>query len=487
MRRINSIQRTLKGAGRPESQFRCTLDGLLEGVQIIRFDWTYLYLNPAAARHARRMPQELIGKKMAEVFPNIRRTEVFQALQTCMAKRTRKRLETEFTFPDGSKATFEISIEPAPEGLIVFSNDITERRRAENERAEAAVLLARAQELASVGTYEINFDPAVPWSTQKMRIVGPQTFGEPMTADEYVSQWVHPADREHVRQLLENAFRNGARYEAEYRLVRPDGAARYVHSMAEPLRGHGGKILKYVGAIQDVTERRHLEREVLRISEHERGQIGRDLHDGLCQDLAAIEFRVIELKFAAQRRSKHCAAELEKIAKSVRDAIAETRTIARGLSPVKIGADGLMKALRELAESTQKNFKIACAFHYPASVAIHDNVVATHLYRIAQEAVQNAIRHGKAQRIDIELFKQNARIVVGVKDNGVGLAPKRKNGGLGLRIMQYRAGAVHGSLVVQHGPQGGTEVICSLDAPNDEERPRRFKQRSTTTPRIARA
>jgi signal transduction histidine kinase len=206
-----------------------------------------------------------------------------------------------------------------------------------------------------------------------------------------------------------------------------------------------------------------LEKEVLEISEREQSRIGQDLHDGLCQHLAGIEFRLLGLKQKLEGRLKNLAGETTELARLVRQAIEETRTLARGLSPVMLKAEGLMNALHELAMSTEKAFNVSCSLNCPSPILIHDNAVATHLYRIAQEAVQNAIRHGKPKFVVINLFAQNDRVVLGVRDDGVGLPrTPRKHKGMGLHVMQYRAGMVGGSFVVQREPQGGTSVICSL-------------------------
>jgi signal transduction histidine kinase len=154
----------------------------------------------------------------------------------------------------------------------------------------------------------------------------------------------------------------------------------------------------------------------------------------------------------------------------VREAISQTRFLARGLSPVVVESEGLMSALQELADYTERMFRVACGFVCENPVLVHDHAAATHLYRIAQEAISNAIRHGKARRIEIHLKASEKRITLLVKDHGIGLPPAASPAsnrapaprGLGLRIMQYRAGIIGGSLAIQHDPDGGTSVVCSV-------------------------
>ncbi len=220
----------------------------------------------------------------------------------------------------------------------------------------------------------------------------------------------------------------------------------------------------FTGFVRDITERKRLEQEILGVSEREQRRIGQDLHDGLGQHLAGTELmsQVLEEKLAAKKLETE-AARAGEIAGHVREAISQARSLARGLSPVVLESEGLMSALQELAAGTEKMFRINCQFQCRPPVLIGDHAVATHLYRIAQEAVSNAIKHGKTKQVEIRLQAAGEKIILMVKDYGVGLPkilPEKR--GMGLRIMQYRAGMIGGTLVVQRDLDGGTSVICSV-------------------------
>jgi len=216
----------------------------------------------------------------------------------------------------------------------------------------------------------------------------------------------------------------------------------------------------------DITERRRLEQEILQISDLEQRRIGQDLHDGLCQHLAAIELMSEILEQRLARKSKSDAARVEEIARQVREAISQTRLLARGLSPVVVESEGLMSALHELAEYTERMFRVACEFRCPKPVLVHNHATATHLYRIGQEAISNAVRHGKAKRIVIRLGRIGDQMRLEIKDNGSGLpADLSQAKGMGLRIMRYRAAMIGGSLSVQSQAEGGTLVTCSIQNP----------------------
>ena len=218
----------------------------------------------------------------------------------------------------------------------------------------------------------------------------------------------------------------------------------------------------FTGFIRDITGRKRLEKEILEISEREQRRIGQDLHDGLCQHLAGIELmsQVLEQKLA--RRSKAAAARAGDIAKNVRDAISHTRLLARGLSPVTLESEGLMSALQELALNTEKIFHVACRFDCHPPVLVSDYPAATHLFRLAQEAVSNALKHGKAKRILIRLKEERGRLALSIIDDGSGFPtqiPKSK--GMGLRIMQSRAGMIGGTLAIERNAVGGTSVTVA--------------------------
>jgi two-component system, LuxR family, sensor kinase FixL len=219
----------------------------------------------------------------------------------------------------------------------------------------------------------------------------------------------------------------------------------------------------FTGFIRDITERKQLEKEILEISDREQRRIGQDLHDGLCQHLAGIELMSQVLAQKLTPKSKVHAQQVADIASHVRDAISHTRSLARGLSPVTIESEGLMSALNELATNTEKMFHVPCRCDFDEPVAIHDHAAATHLFRIAQEAVSNAIKHGKASRLVISLRAVRGRIILKVSDNGSGFPAKQTNPkGMGLRIMQSRAGMIGGTMAIERNRGGGVDVTCAV-------------------------
>lgn len=211
-----------------------------------------------------------------------------------------------------------------------------------------------------------------------------------------------------------------------------------------------------------VIDRRQLEEELLAISGREEQRIGQDLHDSVCQQLAGIEFRnsVLVQQLAKNEEAR---AEAILIGELIRDANRQARFLAKGLSPVQLDANGLMSALEELTSNASKLFNISCRFECPRPVLVGDNAVATHLYRIAQEAITNAVKHGQAKCVVVSLSDSVGQLRLRIWNDGAefiaGASPK---GGLGLRIMQYRAEMIGATLKIVSANGKGTTVACTL-------------------------
>ena len=209
---------------------------------------------------------------------------------------------------------------------------------------------------------------------------------------------------------------------------------------------------------------RRLEKEIVTISERERERIGQDLHDGLCQYLAAIGCAAASLESDLDRLKLDDKARLAGELRSLlEDAVMETRNLARGLVPVETSAHGLTSALEELTFSVTRLARIDCRFEQTDEVNITEEVTGNHLFRIAQEAINNAIKHANAQRITVTLGASENAITLDIRDDGVGIDNlPAGNRGMGLNILQYRAHCLGGDVRVESLPQGGTRVACRV-------------------------
>ncbi|MHA3770069.1 PAS domain-containing sensor histidine kinase [Verrucomicrobiota bacterium sgz303538] len=268
------------------------------------------------------------------------------------------------------------------------------------------------------------------------------------------------------------------RYEDEVRRLLTDPKLRHVETISQrrdgelldvsiwraPLYESQSTLTGSMAIIMDITERKRLERALLDASEREQRRIGQDLHDQLCQQLLGVACMLKALAINADRNAPLNPAELHNAAHLVNQSVQQTRDIARGLHPVEFDAEGLMSALRELAERTSA--VVPCELQCKRPVLVNDPDSAMHFYRIAQEAVTNALKHAQASRIIIRLSEDADRILLEILDNGRGMEGNGTRGrGLGLDIMKYRAHAIGGRFRLETQPSGGTRVACSIPKP----------------------
>jgi len=274
-------------------------------------------------------------------------------------------------------------------------------------------------------------------------------------------QQIHPDDKMRWSEEAAEMFLSGKPLRSAYRVIARDGRVLWFQCEAKMIRREDGRPWFIHGVGFDITERKGLEEAILEISAREQRRIAQDLHDGLGQHLTGIAFMSKVLEEKLSDKSLPEAEEAAKIVKMVNQAIDNTRQLARGLHPVAAEPLGLMSALKKWANEVEGLFHIGCSFRCERPLAIHDANLATHLYRIAQEAVNNAIRHGKSRNIVIGLSGKNGAGMLTIQDDGDGFPKKPINQpGVGLSIMNYRADMVGGSLKVQPNQDRGVTVTC---------------------------
>jgi two-component system, LuxR family, sensor kinase FixL len=264
--------------------------------------------------------------------------------------------------------------------------------------------------------------------------------------------------RRTATELRQQARQEGRTQETfPHRLA--SGALRTVEVHSSPVQVKGRPLLFSI--IHDITERKMLEREILDISETERQRIGRDLHDSLGGMLtgAALLSKALAHRLATKATAE--AALAEEIVRCINDSIGQARAAAHGLFPVELNAGGLVAGLREFAAETTKRSGIPCRLKAAKGLLISDASVASHLFRIVQEAVNNAIRHGEARHVSIHLGRTGDQIRLEIRDDGKGLPARQVVGrGLGLRTMKYRAGIIGARFALESANGHGTVVSC---------------------------
>lgn len=279
-----------------------------------------------------------------------------------------------------------------------------------------------------------------------------------------ILNFIYPEEEKGMQKVLERLQKGENLIEFENHLKTRNDGRRLISWSNTTLKNSEGEIEHMIATGIDMTERKELEREILEISNKEKLRIGQDLHDGICQELTAIELMSQVLEQKLSKKAPAEAVLAGKVADNVRRAVVNTKNVARGLTPVVLEASGLASALEELSGIVSRLYPVECTFKAEESVTIKDNGAATHLYRIAQEAATNAIKHGKASRIEIKLRPEGPdQMGLEIKDNGTGFPSGFENAkGMGLKIMKYRARMIGSTIEFKRGRNKGASVLCTF-------------------------
>lgn len=392
------------------------------------------------------------------------REAVEAAISTALAVPGIHRVEFRFRAPDGSERWLASTLQRylqaggEPAGLAGASRDITVRKRfyrdlADKEQRLRTVLetepecvkivdsegILRMMNPAGLAMIGVDSDQAV---------IGRPAIG--LVAPEYRAAFA----------ACQRRVMAGHTETIEFEFAGASGRRRWVESKVAPLRDPSGEIVAQLSVTRDVTERRELLQEVIEAASREQERIGHDLHDGLGQELTGISLMLKALQGRVDRKPEELRRELDEILRLVNHALGSTRSIARGLSPAALERGGLTEALRSLVGQARERFGLRIRLTVRAGDGYPPPAVALHLYRIAQEALSNAIRHSAASRVTVTLHETAGRIRLRIADDGRGIHGGDTNGGgLGLRIMRYRAQLVGAQLDVGRAPRGGTAVV----------------------------
>ncbi len=338
-----------------------------------------------------------------------------------------------------------------------------QRKQMEEKLRKSEASLEEAQRIAKIGNYIWNSDKdQLTWSQGTFLIFGLKPGKFEPSFQKFID-FIHPEDKRRVTEIIKEAIIKKTGYNVEYRIVLKDKTERMLRDDGEVRCDEHNKPVRFFGVMQDITERKNFEKALFDVEERERQRIGYELHDGLGQLLTGISFKNRGLERKLEKSSCREADDATEISMLIDEAKEQVSRLSKGLTPVEMDKEGLRAALEALAAHNNMIFRIPCTFTCDESVSVHNKAAVTQLYRIAQEAATNAVKHGKPNRIDIFLNKINDEISLKIKDDGIGIAKEpRQSKGMGLKIMRYRASIINASLDFKRNIDGGTLVTCTF-------------------------
>jgi PAS domain S-box-containing protein len=307
----------------------------------------------------------------------------------------------------------------------------------------------------------------ISWNPGAERIF---TLGQDEAIGQDTAAFYTPEDvsKEKPAADLRDALEQG-RHEEEGWRIRRHGQRFWANAITTLLRDDAGKPAGFAQVTRDITELRSLERELLDIGDRQQVMIGHDLHDGIGQELTGIALLTQNLRQRLAAENAAESAEAGRIAGLANRTLEQVRKLARGLAPVDLDPEGMETALRDMAAKVQASLGKPCTVVCRGIPRWADRTASLHLFRIAQEAVNNAVRHAKPKQIRIELYTIGDSVTLAVHDDGVGLPPADgRPKGMGFSVMQYRSRLIGASLEIRSGA-GGTSVICTCPIPQTDD------------------
>ena len=448
-----------------EARFAGIINSATDGIITADRDHLIVLFNPAAEQMFGYRADQMLGQPLDRLIPQRFRgahsAHVDKFGKTGVTNRRMGALGTIFgRRADGTEFPIEASISQGEAGglklFTVIMRDITARKLGEEARNRLAAIVESSDD-AIIG--ETLDGLVVSWNTGAEKIFGYQAaevIGHP------VSSLIPPELQNEESQILE-VIKRGERV-AQFDTVRlqKQGSRINVSLIISPIKDADGRIVGAARIARDITERKRLEAAVAAAAEEERGRIARDLHDSLGQQLGGALFLSDLLYRDLKKREAVEGARAEQVHALVVEALDQTRELARGLYPVPPEPDGLMTALQNLAERLARDRRMECTFEADSAVLLTDQTLATHLYRIAQEAINNTLKHSGSPKLEIHLGRTADTLELTVRDFGKGLPPETPTSGLGMQTMRHRTHLIGARLRVENAPHGGVRVICSL-------------------------
>jgi PAS domain S-box-containing protein len=443
-----------------ESQYRTIVDTSHEGIWAVDDESRTTYVNRRAAEMLGYEPEEMLGRSVFDFMD-----EALHEEGRRIRERRRAGVKEQFDFRlrhrDGSDVWVSVAASPIVDragtamGAIHMIADVTARRRAEHALRESEMrvraLLDAHPDLILRLTRDGRYLDLHCTDKRLASFL-------PCSPDQFIGKNVRdlfdPAFAHQHERLRRRALATGEVQRWEY-VRHVNGADLYLE--ARFVKSGDDEV---VVTVRDITHRVELEREVIASSERERTRIGHDLHDGLAQLLIGVKLLLETLTDKLAVGGSPHRDDARRAAQLVTRAISQTSELAQGLSPIRKGGR-LCDALKHLATQSELLLGIQCSIVSVELPPALDQNAATHVYRIVQEAITNAVKHGKSAAVEVACKRQKQQLVITISDNGLGIAEGASDGGgMGTHIMRYRARSIGGDLTIAARPEGGTVVTC---------------------------
>ncbi len=459
LKRRGTAPSTSSSNERTGNMLTTLLEQLPFGVSLVS-GRTIVFANLALLSMYGSSEEELVGKAPSDFLEEGEARRVSHRLQELQAGGKVYPSEYRCLKSDGSPFPAEITSRfiqwEDDQALLSVHQDLTDHKRTEEALRQTHETLRALIEACPMGIFTLDGGGhVVEWSRSAEKIFG-------WSEGEVLGGPPPQVPGDEVEELQRRVKRGYAADGHEVSRLRRDGSVVDLEAWSAPIRDVDGHFTGMVVLIADITDRKRLEREILEVSAREQSRIGQDLHDSLGQRLAGIAFLS---KAVAQKLSAQAAPESEataEIAQLVSQAITQARHLARGLYPVALEVGGLMAALEEMSANMKRLFGVSCVVEAEDCLSPSDEATARHLYYVVQEAVANAIKHGQAKSVVVQLERAGDKCMLTVRDDGTGISAKRETSkGMGLHIMRYRANMIHASFHIEPAPGGGTVVHLS--------------------------
>ncbi|MDR8393251.1 PAS domain S-box protein [Aliifodinibius sp. S!AR15-10] len=452
-----------------EIDFRRILDSVPRLIKLIDLEGNIIFWNDAGERIFGYVPEEIRGQKVWSIYPDQSEEKFRRELQFLKEGKQidgtfqGKRKDGKVIWVDVKRRM--LTLDSGREIILGTANDITDAIKVKKELLHQERRMQAILDTAVEGIITIN---------KKAKIKGFNKAAEEIfgySSEEVVDKNVKmlmpsPYFEEHdqyMKNYLETGERKIIGIGREVRGKRKNGDVFPMELSVSEVDVNGEKV--FTGIVRDISERRRLENEILQISEEERRKIGRELHDGLGQMLTGIGLITQNLANKLKSNELPGGDEVQEIAEMIHEADEQARSLSHGLVHMELEEEGLQVALEQLCRRAKRLFNINCSREFETDFEIDDKVATLHLYRIVQEAISNAVKHGKASEVTVKMSVSGGYLELSVIDDGVGFSnPENMNKlkGIGVNTMNYRAHMLGGYLDMKESSDGLTMLNCKI-------------------------